>query len=104
LDFIKWFGSDEVQKEWGAVGGYSANKAVLSDPAFLEQTPYNAAFAETMGMVKDFYNIPIFDPLLFAARDEISKYVLGGEGTAQEALDAAAAAQAELLREAGFLE
>lgn len=104
LDFIKWFGSDEVQKKWGALGGYSANKAVLGDPAFLEQTPYNAAFAETMGMVKDFYNIPIFDPLLFAARDEISKYVLGGEGTAQEALDAAAAAQAELLREAGFLE
>ena len=103
LDFIKWFGSDEVQKKWGDLGGYSANKAVLGDPAFLEQTPYNAAFAETMGMVKDFYNIPIFDPLLFAVRDEISKYVIGGEGTAQEALDAAAAAQAELLTEAGWL-
>jgi multiple sugar transport system substrate-binding protein len=85
FDFIKWF-------------------AVLGDPAFLEQTPYNAAFAETMGMVKDFYNIPIFDPLLFAYRDPVAKYVIGGEGTAQEALDEAAAAQAELLREAGFLE
>ena len=104
FDFIKWFGSDEVQKKWGALGGYSANKAVLGDPAFLEQTPYNAAFAETMGMVKDFYNIPIFDPLLFAYRDPVAKYVIGGEGTAQEALDEAAAAQAELLREAGFLE
>jgi multiple sugar transport system substrate-binding protein len=104
LDFIKWFGSDEVQQEWGAVGGYSANKAVLADPAFLEQTPYNAAFAETMGMVKDFYNIPIYDPLLFAARDEISKYVLGGEGDAQEILDAVAQLHTELLQDAGFLE
>ncbi|MGW8319604.1 MAG: ABC transporter substrate-binding protein [Candidatus Promineifilaceae bacterium] len=104
LDFIKWFGSADVQKEWGAVGGYSANKQVLSDPAFLEQTPYNAAFAETMGMVKDFYNIPIYDPLLFAARDEIAKYVLGGEGDAQEVLDAVATLHAELLSDAGFLE
>jgi multiple sugar transport system substrate-binding protein len=104
LDFIKWFGSPEVQQEWGAVGGYSANKEVLSDPAFLEQTPYNAAFAETMGMVKDFYNIPIYDPLLFAARDEISRYVLGGEGDAQEVLDAVAELHTELLSEAGFLE
>jgi multiple sugar transport system substrate-binding protein len=104
LDFIKWFASDGVQKKWGDLGGYSANKAVLGDPAFLEQTPYNAAFAETMGMVKDFYNIPIFDPLLFAYRDPVAKYVIGGEGTAQEALDEAAAAQAELLRDAGFLE
>ena len=104
FDFIKWFGSDEVQKKWGDLGGYSANKAVLEDPAFLEQTPYNAAFAETMTMVKDFYNIPIFNELLFAYRDPVAKYVIGGEGTAQEALDAAAEAQAELLRDAGFLE
>ncbi len=54
-------------------------------------------------MVKDFYNIPVFDPLLFAYRDPVAKYVIGGEGTAQEALDEAAAAQAEILRDAGFL-
>jgi hypothetical protein len=54
-------------------------------------------------MVKDFYNIPGYDPLLFAARDEISKYVLGGEGDPQEILDAVAQQQADLLRESGFL-
>jgi multiple sugar transport system substrate-binding protein len=103
LDFIKWFGTDEVQKEWGALGGYSANKAVLADPAFLEQTPFNASFAETMGMVKDFYNIPIFDPLLFAARDELSKYILGGEGDSQEIMDEIARLHTELLSEGGYL-
>jgi multiple sugar transport system substrate-binding protein len=86
------------------LGGYSANKQVLADPAFLEQTPYNAPFAETMGMVKDFYNIPIYDPLLFAARDEIATYVIGGEGDAQAILDEVARLHTELLSEAGFLE
>jgi multiple sugar transport system substrate-binding protein len=104
LDFIEWFAQDEIQQEWGALGGYSANRQVLSDPAFLEQTPYNAAFAETMGIVKDFYNIPIFDPLLFAARDEISPYVLGGEGDAQEVMDEVAQLHAELLADEGFLQ
>lgn len=104
LDFIKWFAQDDVQAEWGALGGYSANKQVLNDPAFLEQAPYNAAFAETMGMVKDFYNIPIYDPLLFAARDEISQYIVGGEGDAQEILDEVARQHAELLTENGFLQ
>jgi multiple sugar transport system substrate-binding protein len=104
LDFIKWFASDEVQKKWGEVGGYSANKAVLSDPAFLEMTPYNAAFAETMGMVKDFYNIPIYNELLISAKDELAKFVVGGEGTAQETLDRIAEIHAEMLAEGGFLD
>ncbi len=104
LEFIKWFGQDEIQKKWGDLGGYSANKAVLSSPEFLEMTPYNAAFAETMGMVKDFYNIPIYNELLISAKDEMAKYVLGGEGTAQEVLDTIAEIHTEMLRDAGFLE
>ena len=54
-------------------------------------------------MVKDFYNIPIFGELLRISQDEMGKYVLGGEGTAQETLDAIAEQHAELLRDAGFL-
>jgi len=103
LDFITWFGQDDVQAKWGQLGGYSANKAVLASPEFLAVAPFNAAFAETMGMVKDFYNIPIYGELLRVAQDEMGKFVVGGEGTAQEAMDAVAAAHAELLRDGGFL-
>jgi multiple sugar transport system substrate-binding protein len=55
-------------------------------------------------MVKDFYNIPVFGELLRIAQDEVGRYVIGGEGTAQEALDAVAAQHAEILRDAGFLQ
>jgi multiple sugar transport system substrate-binding protein len=104
LDFIKWFAQDDVQAKWGQLGGYSANKAVLASDEFLAVAPYNAAFAQTMGMVKDFYNIPVFGELLRIAQDEVGRYVIGGEGTAQEALDAVAAQHAEILRDAGFLQ
>lgn len=104
LDFIKWFGQDDVQAEWGALGGYSANKAVLASEEFLNFAPFNSAFAETMGIVKDFYNIPVYGELLRVAQDEMGKYVVGGEGTAQEAMDKVAALHAEILSEAGLLE
>lgn len=103
-DFIRWFGQDDIQAEWAALGGYSANKTVLASDEFLQVAPYNAAFAETMGIVKDFYNIPVFGELLRIAQDEMGAYVVGGEGTAQEALDAVAAQHAELLRDNGFLD
>lgn len=103
-DFIRWFGQDEVQAEWGQLGGYSANKNVLASEEFLEVAPFNAAFAETMGIVKDFYNIPVYGELLRVAQDELGAYVVGGEGTAQEAMDAIAAQHSEILQDSGFLE
>ena len=38
-------------------------------------------------MVKDFYNIPEYGQLLPPAQTALSNYVVGGQGTAQEALD-----------------
>src|SRR5437870_11387209 len=32
LQYIKWFATPEVQKQWWALGGYSCHKAVLNDP------------------------------------------------------------------------
>jgi multiple sugar transport system substrate-binding protein len=103
-DFIRWFGQDNVQEEWAALGGYSANKAVLASDAFMQVAPYNAAFADTMAIVKDFYNIPVYGELLRIAQDEMGAYVVGGEGTAQEALDSVAEQHTAILKDNGFLD
>lgn len=103
LDFIEWFGQSDIQAQWGALGGYSANKEVLASEEFLAVAPFNPAFAETMGIVKDFYNIPEFGELLRISQDQLGAYVVGGEGTAQEAMDAIAAEHAEILRDNGYL-
>jgi multiple sugar transport system substrate-binding protein len=103
LDFIEWFGSDEIQVKWAEAGGYSTNQAVFASDAFLDATPYNRAFAETMTFVKDFWNIPEFGQLLEISQRELSKYVIEGTGTAQEALDAIAEQHDAILREAGYI-
>ncbi len=104
LDFIRWFAQPDIQARWAELGGYTANIEVLNSEAFLNQTPYNPAFAETMTFVKDFWNIPEFGALLEATQRNIHAYVVGGEGTAQEALDNLALESDEILAEAGYIE
>lgn len=103
LDFLKWFAQQDVQARWAELGGYTCNIAVLESEAFLTQAPYNAAFAETMTFVKDFWNIPEFGLLLEPAQRYLHAYVVGGEGTAQEAMDGIAFEQDAVLIEHGII-
>jgi multiple sugar transport system substrate-binding protein len=87
MKFLEWFIQDEVQKRWAELGGYTASKAVLESEEFRNATPYNEAFYQSMFMVKDFWAVPEYAELLTQINDRIYPYVVGGEGTAKEALD-----------------
>jgi multiple sugar transport system substrate-binding protein len=102
-DFIRWFAQEDIQAEWGAIGGYTCNKNVLATQEFLDVAPFNAAFAETMGFVKDFWNVPVFGELLTVAQQELGNFIVAGQGTAQEAMDNIANQHDEILREAGLI-
>jgi multiple sugar transport system substrate-binding protein len=103
LDFIEWFAQEDIQLEWAALGGYTCNANVLESDTFLNATPFNPAFAETMTIVKDFWNVPVYDPLLQSANREFGAFVVEGQGTAQEAMDAIADEHTTILQEAGIL-
>jgi multiple sugar transport system substrate-binding protein len=102
-DFIRWFAQEEVQARWAALGGYTCNTNVLATDEFLNAAPYNPAFAETMGFVKDFWNIPVYGDLLLTSKDPLHAFVVGGEGTAQEAMDAIAEEWDAILRDGGYI-
>lgn len=103
LDFIKWFGQDDTQAKWASVGGYTTNTKVFESEEFLNATPYNRAFAETMTFVKDFWNVPIFGQLLEVSQREFSRFIIEGQGTAQEAMDNIAAEHDKILKENGYI-
>jgi multiple sugar transport system substrate-binding protein len=102
-DFIRWFAQEDIQAEWARLGGYTCNETVLNSQEFLDATPFNPAFAETMGFVKDFWNIPDYDPLLRAATVHLSEFIIEGTGTAEEALTALAQEQHDILDEGGYI-
>lgn len=103
LDFIEWFGKEETQMKWAEVGGYTCNSNVLQSETFLNATPYNPAFAETMTFVKDFWNIPEFGALLEVSQRELSKFVVDSVGTAEEAMNNIANEHNEILKSAGYV-
>lgn len=91
VKFLEWFIKDETQKKWAALGGYTCSAAVLKSDEFQNATPYNKAFYETMFKVKDFWAVPEYAELLQQLNQRVYPYMIGGEGTAKETLDALAA-------------
>jgi multiple sugar transport system substrate-binding protein len=87
LKYIKWFAGPEVQKKWQALGGSSTAKAVLLDPSYPTSSPFAAEFLTAMGQVQDFWQEPSYAELLKAMQKRVNDYVVGGQGTAKEALD-----------------
>ncbi|MBK8047142.1 MAG: hypothetical protein IPK16_08480 [Anaerolineales bacterium] len=56
-----------------------------------------------MTFVKDFWNIPEYGQLLEVTQRELSKYVVEGQGTAEEALNNIATESDTVLRDAGYI-
>jgi multiple sugar transport system substrate-binding protein len=103
LDFLKWLAKDETQQKWAELGGYTNNANILNSQAFLENTPYNKAFSESMQKVKDFWAVPVYGELLTSSQAELHKFVVNGEGTAQSTLDAMSKEHDAIFQKAGLL-
>jgi multiple sugar transport system substrate-binding protein len=102
--FIQWFAQKDIQAEWARLGGYTCNIEVLQSQEFLDATPFNPAFAETMTFVKDFWNIPVYGELLRISQTELGNFIVGGQGTAQETMDRIAEQHQQILEEGGFIQ
>jgi multiple sugar transport system substrate-binding protein len=85
--FLEWFIRDDVQQRWAELGGYTCHAEVLASPEFRNATPYNEAFYQSMFMVKDFWAAPEYAELLTQINNRIYPYIVGGDGTAEEALN-----------------
>jgi multiple sugar transport system substrate-binding protein len=105
-EFIKWFAQEEIQMEWALLGGYTCNINVLQSEEFLEVAPFNAAFAETMDIVMDFWNIPVFGQLLEVSQRELSGFVVPADitDTAEEVLNRMAEEHDQILRDNGYIQ
>jgi len=88
LEYIKWFAQPEIQAKWWKLGGYSALNAVVNDPGFATSQPYAQTFLDSMAIVKDFWAEPSYASLLQPAQKRFHDYVVAGQGTSKEALDA----------------
>jgi multiple sugar transport system substrate-binding protein len=99
--FLEWFIREDVQQKWGELGGYTCNAKVLESAEFRNATPYNEAFYQSMFIVKDFWAVPEYAELLTQINNRIYPYIVGGEGSAKDALDGLAADWTETFKKYG---
>ncbi len=101
-DFIAWFLAKQNQERWiTKEAGFTANVEILNSPAFMNATPYNKAFSESVGLMRDFWNVPPYNELLASAAQHLGE-ALDGAKAPEQALGAIAEEHERILREAGF--
>lgn len=103
LNVVKWWLKPETQKEFVANGGQSGLVSVMEEADYNDLRPWNRAHVEMIDWQRDVWHIPEFFELLTQQQEEFDKAITGQIG-AQEALDAVAEFQQELLEEAGQIE
>jgi multiple sugar transport system substrate-binding protein len=103
LDVVKWWLSPDVQKKFAQNGGQSGLQSVMNSDEYNGYRPWNRAHVASLDWQRDVWHIPEFFELLTQQQEEFDK-VITGQTTAQEALDAVAEYQDEVLRDAGRIE
>ena len=98
--FIAWFSQADTQKKWvQKPGGFTANAEILKSDAFKKASPYNAAFAQSMDIMQDFWNVPVYNELIAATAQQIGE-ALDGKKSSKDALSELAAEHEKILQAA----
>jgi multiple sugar transport system substrate-binding protein len=102
MKWLEWFIRPEVQMKWAMMGGYSCHIETLESDEFLNATPYNPAFKESMEIFKDFWAVPEYNELFESMAKTLGAYVIRGEGSAKQALDKLAGEWEDIFRRGGY--
>jgi multiple sugar transport system substrate-binding protein len=98
--FIAWFLQKPTQEAWvKKPGGFTANAAILKSDAFKSASPYNAAFAQSMDIVQDFWNLPAYNELIAATAQQLGE-ALDGKKSSKDALAELAVEHEKILSQA----
>ena len=103
IEWLEWWCQDETQVLYSTYPGcFNASYAILNDPDFPTATPINQIAIDSTPILKDWWAVPEYAQTIRTFADTVGKYVIGGEGTAKEAMDSVAEQWYEVFEEAGY--
>lgn len=102
LKFLEWFVTDAVQARWAELGGLSCNATVLNSAKFLNASPINRPFKQSIEMARDFWAVPEYPQLLSISQKYWSGYVNEGKYSARQAMDEIAEQWENIFEYAGY--
>lgn len=102
LQFLEWFITEATQVKWAALGGLSCNRAVLNSDSFLNASPINRPFQESIEMVRDFWAVPEYPELLAISQKYWSEYLSQDQLSAKETMNGIAREWEAIFEYAGY--
>jgi multiple sugar transport system substrate-binding protein len=100
LNFMKWFEQADIQKQWAAAGGVPSRTDALESPEFLDASPFNQVYADSVARLRDMWNVPEYAQLVDIENTNINA-ALNGAKSPEDALNDIAAEQQEVLDSSG---
>jgi multiple sugar transport system substrate-binding protein len=101
--FIAWLIKTDTQKKWVAMPAcFTGNAEILKSEEFRKASPYNAAFADSLDVLQDFWNVPCYNELIAASLRHLGEAV-DGKTPPAEALKKLAEEHETLMKENGLL-
>ena len=99
--YMKWFIQKAVQEKWAMLGGFTPHREVLQSETFLNATPFNQAFSDSMPYLKDFWAVPEYADLLEVCQTNWNAVIVGAK-LPKAALDRIARKHEQIFEEAGY--
>jgi len=94
--FIYWF-TEEAQWKWSDGGGGVAALKILNTDRFVNAAPWNRAVRDTIGIQKDFWNIPTYNELMLTEGETLNGIFAGTITDIKVALNDLAVKQDEII-------
>ena len=83
------------------LGGFTPHMEVLQSETFLNATPFNQAFSESMPYLQDFWAVPEYADLLEVCQTNWNAVMVGAKSP-KAALDKIARKHEQIFKEAGY--
>jgi multiple sugar transport system substrate-binding protein len=103
FEYLKWWVSDQTQLAYSMYSGcFNGSNAILNSKEFKEASELNRISIESVSILKDWWAVPEYAQTIRTFAETVGKYVVGGEGTAKDAMDSVAQQWNDIFEKAGY--
>ncbi len=103
FEYLKWWVSDETQLEYATYpGSFNGSYAIMNSKEFVAANDLNRISVESVPLLKDWWAVPEYAQTIRTFAETVGRYVVGGEGTAKQAMDTVADQWHAVFDKAGY--
>jgi multiple sugar transport system substrate-binding protein len=103
IEYLKWWIEDETQLAYASYPGcFNGSYAIMNSKEYVAASDLNEISAASVPYLKDWWAVPEYAQTIRTFAETVGRYVVGGEGTAKQAMDTVAQQWHDVFEKAGY--